>query len=82
MADLQLGFLLDPETGERGAEPFTVDSADLTTHGVIVGMTGSGKTGLGIVLLEGGARRRDPGARPRPQGRHGQPPARLPGAGA
>ena len=26
--------------------------ADLTTHGVIVGMTGSGKTGLGIVLLE------------------------------
>jgi hypothetical protein len=27
-------------------------SANLTTHGVIVGMTGSGKTGLGIVLLE------------------------------
>src|SRR5262249_10099801 len=25
---------------------------DLTTHGVIVGMTGSGKTGLGISLLE------------------------------
>lgn len=25
---------------------------DLTTHGVIVGMTGSGKTGLGIILLE------------------------------
>ena len=29
-----------------------LDSADFTTHGVIVGMTGSGKTGLGIVLLE------------------------------
>ena len=29
-----------------------VESGDLTTHGVIVGMTGSGKTGLGIVLLE------------------------------
>ncbi len=29
-----------------------LNSADLTTHGVIVGMTGSGKTGLGIVLLE------------------------------
>jgi ribosomal protein L40E len=28
------------------------DAADLTTHGVIVGMTGSGKTGLGIALLE------------------------------
>lgn len=28
------------------------DPKDLTTHGVIVGMTGSGKTGLGIILLE------------------------------
>ncbi len=28
------------------------DSRDLTTHAVIVGMTGSGKTGLGIGLLE------------------------------
>jgi DNA helicase HerA-like ATPase len=28
------------------------DSKDLTTHAVIVGMTGSGKTGLGIGLLE------------------------------
>jgi len=28
------------------------DSANLTTHGVIVGMTGSGKTGLGVVMLE------------------------------
>ena len=27
-------------------------SANLTTHGVIVGMTGSGKTGLGVVVLE------------------------------
>lgn len=33
-------------------EPLFLDSSDLTTHGVIVGMTGSGKTGLGIVLLE------------------------------
>jgi len=33
-------------------EPFVLDGRDLTTHGVIVGMTGSGKTGLGIVLLE------------------------------
>lgn len=27
-------------------------SKDLTTHAVIIGMTGSGKTGLGIGLLE------------------------------
>jgi hypothetical protein len=42
---MQLGSTLD------GA-PVTLDPADLTTHGVIVGMTGSGKTGLGIILLE------------------------------
>ncbi|MFO7495055.1 MAG: DUF87 domain-containing protein [Desulfobacterales bacterium] len=28
------------------------DAKDLTTHAVIIGMTGSGKTGLGITLLE------------------------------
>jgi hypothetical protein len=28
------------------------DARDLTTHGVVVGMTGSGKTGLGIAVLE------------------------------
>ena len=36
----------DPE------KPVFYDPADLTTHGVITGMTGSGKTGMGIVLLE------------------------------
>jgi hypothetical protein len=36
-----------------GAEaPLIHPSDDLTTHGVIVGMTGSGKTGLGIDLIE------------------------------
>lgn len=33
-------------------EPFLYDARDLLTHAVIVGMTGSGKTGLGITLLE------------------------------
>lgn len=32
--------------------PVLYDSRDLTTHAVIVGMTGSGKTGLGLALLE------------------------------
>ncbi|HSK90045.1 MAG TPA: helicase HerA-like domain-containing protein, partial [Euzebyales bacterium] len=39
-------------TGRNPVEPVYLDSADLTTHGVIVGMTGSGKTGLAIALLE------------------------------
>ena len=54
MADLLLGGQIDPATGSRTADNATssISSADLTTHGVIVGMTGSGKTGLGVVLIE------------------------------
>ena len=52
MAELHLGFELDPTTGKPGSKPLAVESSDLTTHAAIVGMTGSGKTGLGIVLLE------------------------------
>src|SRR5881397_1235894 len=33
-------------------KPVMYDARDLTTHGVVVGMTGSGKTGLCINLLE------------------------------
>lgn len=32
--------------------PFLYKNNNLTTHGVIIGMTGSGKTGLGIGLIE------------------------------
>ena len=39
-------------TEEKEDSPLFYKAADLTTHGVIVGMTGSGKTGLGIVMLE------------------------------
>jgi len=46
-----LGGEVDPASGERG-EPLIYEADDLVTHGVIVGMTGSGKTGLGIDLLE------------------------------
>jgi len=47
-----LGGVIDPETGQRTEEPVRYEPGDLTTHGVIVGMTGSGKTGLGIIFLE------------------------------
>src|SRR5262245_18364700 len=47
-----LGEYLDPETRKRNGEPVLLEAADLTTHGVVVGMTGSGKTGLGVVLVE------------------------------
>ncbi|MDX1661364.1 MAG: ATP-binding protein, partial [Gemmatimonadota bacterium] len=47
-----LGRRRDPETGETTDEPLLYDSRDLTTHAVCVGMTGSGKTGLCVGLLE------------------------------
>lgn len=46
----QLGYFYLGKT-EEGA-PYLYDSRHLTTHGVIVGMTGSGKTGLSVALLE------------------------------
>ena len=55
MADrgsFHLGYSIDPKTGKAGADKVVVGSGDLTTHGVVVGMTGSGKTGLAIVLIE------------------------------
>ena len=62
-----------PRRAPLDGRPVELDPADLTTHGVIVGMTGSGKTGLGIVLLGRGAGGGRPDADPGPQGRHGQP---------
>ena len=47
-----LGGVIDPVHGERTGELVHLESHHLTTHGVIVGMTGSGKTGLGVGLLE------------------------------
>lgn len=39
--------------GIKGSgETYLYKNKDLTTHGVIIGMTGSGKTGLGITLIE------------------------------
>ncbi len=47
-----LGKVYDPEAGEPKEELLLYDSKDLTTHALCVGMTGSGKTGLCIGLLE------------------------------
>lgn len=52
-----LGGEVDPKSGERTADLVHYDANDLTTHGVIVGMTGSGKTGLGIIYIEEALRR-------------------------
>ncbi len=52
MADFLLGGQIDPVKHQRTQSLTTIPSGDFTTHGVIVGMTGSGKTGLGIVLVE------------------------------
>ncbi len=47
-----LGKGYDLEKNKLTDELILYDSKDLTTHAVIIGMTGSGKTGLGIGLLE------------------------------
>ena len=47
-----LGKRVEQKDGDDTDELVLYDSKDLTTHAVIIGMTGSGKTGLGIGLLE------------------------------
>ncbi|QDV75751.1 ATP-binding protein [Botrimarina mediterranea] len=47
-----LGRDHDLATGENSATPLLYKSGQLTTHAVCVGMTGSGKTGLCLSLLE------------------------------
>ncbi len=47
-----LGKPFDLKTGQTENRPVMYDARDLLTHAVCVGMTGSGKTGLCIDLLE------------------------------
>src|SRR5581483_2122294 len=47
-----MGRRYDPASRQLVDEVVYYDSRDLTTHAVVVGMTGSGKTGLCIDLLE------------------------------
>jgi hypothetical protein len=55
-----LGAEYDVEAGRVSERVVNYDARDLTTHGVCVGMTGSGKTGLCIGLLEEAALDRVP----------------------
>jgi len=52
MGSFYLGAEYDLKTKEISQESVNYDARDLTTHAVCVGMTGSGKTGLCIGLLE------------------------------
>ncbi len=63
-----LGRITNAQTGETGADPLLYDPADLTTHAVVVGMTGSGKTGLCLSLLEEAALNRIPSLMIDPKG--------------
>lgn len=47
-----LGRMYDPQAQHLTDDVVYYDSRDLTTHAVVVGMTGSGKTGLCISMLE------------------------------
>jgi hypothetical protein len=49
--DFLIGRSYDLEADKLGQDVF-YDPDDLTTHGVVVGMTGSGKTGLCVDILE------------------------------
>ena len=47
-----MGSKFDLAAGSRTKNLVLYDSKDLTTHGICLGMTGSGKTGLCTVILE------------------------------
>jgi len=49
---LYLGREYDLKKGAVTDRPILYAARHLTTHAIILGMTGSGKTGLGIILLE------------------------------
>ncbi len=47
-----LGRELDIQTQEEKEDLFLIKNNTLTTHAAIIGMTGSGKTGLGVGMIE------------------------------
>jgi hypothetical protein len=63
-----LGKFFDVKTKALKPDPLLYSLEDLTTHAVILGMTGSGKTGLCIDLLEEAALNRIPALMIDPKG--------------
>lgn len=52
LGSFYLGRRFDPESASATDEPILYDAKDLTTHAFVVGMTGSGKTGLCVSMIE------------------------------
>ena len=52
LGSFYLGCDYDLDTKTLGDDLVLYDSKDLVTHGVVLGMTGSGKTGLCLAMLE------------------------------
>ena len=52
LGQFYLGRSYDPDAKKVEDDLILYDSKDLVTHGVVLGMTGSGKTGLCLALLE------------------------------
>lgn len=52
LGQFYLGREYDVATQTAAGAPLLYDSRDLVTHGVVLGMTGSGKTGLCLAILE------------------------------
>jgi DNA helicase HerA-like ATPase len=52
LGSFYLGSFFNVQSGKITGEQVNYDARDLTTHAFCVGMTGSGKTGLSICLLE------------------------------
>lgn len=63
-----LGRITDPGSGKATDDILLYDGDDLTTHALVVGMTGSGKTGLCIDLLEEAALKNIPALMVDPKG--------------
>ena len=68
MRDFYLGRFYDSKLGRTTAQQYLYNSDHLTTHGVIVGMTGSGKTGLCLDLMEEAALQKIPSLMIDPKG--------------